>query len=243
MHNNPDYVVEVHDVSKEYVLGKHTVHALKNVSLRVRRESFTVFVGPSGSGKSTLLDIVGCLGRPSQGFVTINGEEPAKYDDAKLAAFRAKHIGYVFQTFNLLDVFSAFENVEYPLLLLKMPAAERRKRVTEILDRVGLSAHANHRPTELSGGQRQRVAIARALVAAPRFVLADEPTANLDSKTGTAILDLMQDLNRTLQTTFIFATHDDKVVARASEVFRLRDGAIESQSPPALSGERAHALR
>jgi putative ABC transport system ATP-binding protein len=226
--HNPNYVLEVHDVSKNYVLGRHTVRALRNVSLRVRRESFTVFVGPSGSGKSTLLDIVGCLGRPSEGYITINGEDPAKLKDASLSAFRARHIGYVFQTFNLLEVLSAFENVEYPLLLLRIPAPERKRRVTEILDRVGLSDHTSHRPSELSGGQRQRVAVARALVARPKFVLADEPTANLDSQTGAAILDLMTELNRSLQTTFIFATHDDKVVARASEVLRLKDGVSES---------------
>ena len=221
-----DHVVEVHDVSKKYLLGKTVVPALHNVSLKIERKSFTAIIGPSGSGKSTLLDIIGCIGRPSSGYVTINGEDISKYGDDRLSTFRARNIGFVFQTFNLIDVFSAFENVEYPLILLKMGKKEREKKVLDILERVGLADFVKHRPNELSGGQRQRVAVARSMVASPSFVLADEPTANLDSATGMAILDLMVELNRSMGTTFIFATHDKMVMQRSTKVFSLKDGKV-----------------
>lgn len=226
MGGNSDYIVEVHDLIKDYQLGNTVVHALRGIFLKIQRKDFTAVVGPSGSGKSTLLDLIGCLGQPSLGYITINGEDISKYDDDKLSDFRAQNIGFIFQTFNLIEVFSAFENVEYPLLLLKLPKKEREMRVTEILEKVGLREFMKHRPNELSGGQRQRVAIARSLVKRPTFVLADEPTANLDSETGKSILDLMVELNKSLSTTFICATHDRMVMDRADKVFLLKDGKI-----------------
>ncbi|MCM2254494.1 MAG: ABC transporter ATP-binding protein [Vicinamibacteria bacterium] len=218
------------DVSKDYALGRTQVSALRGVSLAVEPGEFVAVAGPSGSGKSTLLNLVGCLDHPSAGRVVVDGRDVAALDDDALSDLRAQKIGFIFQSFNLIPVLSALENVEFPLLFRGLPRAQSRARAERALDEVGLGDVARHRPDELSGGQRQRVAIARALVTAPVLVLADEPTANLDSKTGEAILDLMLDLNRKQGTTFIFSTHDPKVLVHAQRVLRLADGRLEAAS-------------
>ena len=221
------HVVRVEGVSKEYRLGNQMVKALDNVSLRIDEGVFLAIAGPSGSGKSTLLNLIGCIDVPSQGKIFIDDEEVSGRDADALAGLRARTIGFVFQTFNLLPVLSAAENVEYPLLQMReVDRAERRERVAEMLDVVGLRKYAEQRPNQLSGGQRQRVAIARALVTRPRMVLADEPTANLDHKTGEGILSLMKDINVKRGTTFVFSTHDKKVMARADRLVRIEDGRI-----------------
>ena len=220
-------LVVVDQVSKEYRLGTQTVTALDAVSLSIEQGVFMAIAGPSGSGKSTLLNIVGCIDQPTAGRVCVCGTEVTGKTPDELAGLRARTIGFVFQTFNLFPVLSAEENVEYPLLQFpELSRQERRSRVAEYLEVVDLRKFARHRPNELSGGQRQRVAIARALVTRPRIVLADEPTANLDHHTGGAILDLMADINRRSGTTFVFSTHDDKVVARANRLVQIEDGRL-----------------
>lgn len=221
------HVVKVDRVYKEYNLGKQTVTALKDISLLVRQSEFLALAGPSGSGKSTLLNLIGCIDTPSGGSIFINEREVSDQSPDELADLRAQHIGFIFQTFNLLPVLSAWENVEFPLLNRRdVGRKERRERIAHYLDMVGLSKFAKHRPNEMSGGQRQRVAIARALAIAPSIVLADEPTANLDHKTGLSILQLMHEINRIEKATFIFSTHDSQVIAMAERVVRLADGEI-----------------
>jgi putative ABC transport system ATP-binding protein len=220
-------VVCVENVTKEYRLGEQLVRALDDVSLNVEQGVFLAIAGPSGSGKSTLLNLIGCIDTPSSGRIAINGNDVSGQTPDQLADLRARTIGFVFQTFNLLPVLTAEENVEYPLLQFpELSRAERRARVAEFLDVVGLAKHGSHRPNQLSGGQRQRVAIARALATRPKIVLADEPTANLDHRTGDGILALMKDINRRLGTTFIFSTHDKKVMAKADRLVRIEDGSI-----------------
>lgn len=220
-------VVLVEDVSKHYTLGNQVVTALEDVSLRVARGEFLALAGPSGSGKSTLLNLIGCIDTPSSGRVAIEGQDVSGKSADELADLRLDTLGFVFQTFNLLPVLSAWENVEYPLLQKRdVDAGARRKRVERYLEVVGLAGHAHHRPNELSGGQRQRVAIARALATQPKIVLADEPTANLDHKTGEDILALMKQLNQEEGTTFIFSTHDARVMEMADRVIGLADGRI-----------------
>jgi putative ABC transport system ATP-binding protein len=220
-------IVAVEDVSKIYKLGKAEVHALRGVSLEVDRGEFLAIAGPSGSGKTTLLNLVGCVDTPTAGHVVMDGKDTMTLSERALTDLRLHRIGFIFQTFNLVQVLSVFQNVEFPLLLQGgLSKKERRTRVTGLLEAVGLSEHARHRPTELSGGQRQRVAVARALVTRPGLVLADEPTANLDSQTGETIIDLMRDMNRKDGTTFIFSTHDPKVMAHATAVVRIADGRI-----------------
>jgi len=223
---NGTYAAELRNVCKEYQMGGGTVRAVSDVSLTIEAGEFTAIIGPSGSGKSTLLDILGGIARPSSGAVFINGQDISNLSDGELSAIRARRVGFVFQNYSLIDVLNAYENIEYPLMLLKRSESERRKRVSEMLERVGLERFAKHRPAELSGGQCQRVAIARALAAEPTFVLADEPTANLDSEMGASIMDLMIDLNRTVGTTFIFASHDPALVERTRKVVRIKDGKI-----------------
>jgi putative ABC transport system ATP-binding protein len=196
------------------------------VSLDVHRGEFISIAGPSGSGKTTLLNLIGCIDSPSSGTVEVCGEEIAALSDDALSDFRARNIGFIFQTFSLVPVLSAYENVEYPLLLVGMPQAERRRRTLAMLEAVGLTGQAHQRPNELSGGQRQRVAIARALVKEPQVVLADEPTANLDSATGASIIDLMRRVQVQSRTTFIFATHDPQLMSHADETFVIRDGEL-----------------
>jgi putative ABC transport system ATP-binding protein len=220
-------IVLVEDVSKQYALGNQVVTALQQVSLRVARGEFMALAGPSGSGKSTLLNLIGCIDTPSAGRVCIEGNDVSGRSPDELADLRLNTLGFVFQTFNLLPVLSAWENVEYPLLQKRdVDKRERRRRIEHYLEVVGLEHHARHRPSELSGGQRQRVAIARALATHPRIVLADEPTANLDHKTGEGILQLMKDLNHQEGTTFIFSTHDARVMEMADRVIELADGRI-----------------
>jgi len=220
-------IVEVESVAKVYELGKTEVHALRGVDLRVERGEFLSIAGPSGSGKTTLLNLVGGVDVPSSGSVRVDGEDTSRLSERALTSLRLHHIGFIFQTFNLVAVLDVFQNVEFPLLLLGgMTAGERRARVDSLLEAVGLREHARHRPSELSGGQRQRVAVARALVTRPPLVLADEPTANLDSRTGGTIIDLMREMNLKDGTTFVFSTHDPKVMAHASAVVRLEDGRI-----------------
>jgi putative ABC transport system ATP-binding protein len=218
--------VRVEDVTKNYELGRTTVPALRGVSLAVEPGEFMAVAGPSGSGKSTLLNLIGCLDHPTSGRVLIAGQDVALLEDNALSDLRASKIGFIFQTFNLIPVLSALENVEFPLLFRKGNGATQ-ERARRALEEVGLSDFANHRPDELSGGQRQRVAVARALVTDPVIVLADEPTANLDSATGEAIIDLMLAINRRDGTTFIFSTHDPKVMGHARRVLCLADGRMQ----------------
>jgi len=220
-------VVQVEHVTKEYRLGEQQVKALDDVSLHIEEGVFLAIAGPSGSGKSTLLNLIGCIDTPTSGKIYINGQDVSGQTPDQLADLRARAIGFVFQTFNLLPVLTAEENVEYPLLQFpELPASERRKRVADFLDMVALRKYGRHRPNQLSGGQRQRVAIARALATHPKIVLADEPTANLDHKTGDGILALMKDINKMLGTTFVFSTHDKKVMAKADRLVRIEDGRI-----------------
>src|SRR5664279_4871637 len=221
------HIVSVQNVSKNYTLGTFVVPALRGVSLDVEEGEFLSIAGPSGSGKTTLLNLIGCVDTPTEGIVRIAGKVTETMSERELTRLRLNTIGFIFQSFNLVSVLSVFQNIELPLLLQRSAAAkERRMRVEALLDRVGIREYAKHRPSELSGGQRQRVAIARALVTRPQLVLADEPTANLDSVTGTNILDLMKELNRTEKTTFIFSTHDARVWSYASSVVRLADGKL-----------------
>lgn len=223
------HIVELEDVTKEYPLGNLVVKALRGVDLRIGKGEFTTIAGPSGSGKTTLLNLIGCVDIATQGQVVVGGRATRTLSESELTELRLRHLGFIFQSFNLVSVLSLFQNVEFPLLLQGgLTRAERAHRVREIVEKVGLTDQMRQRPNELSGGQRQRVAIARALVTRPTIVLADEPTANLDSGTGGSIIDLMKELNRQDETTFIFSTHDPEVMARASRVVRLVDGRIES---------------
>jgi len=219
-------MILVRQLSKTYRLGQVDISALRGVDLAVEAGEFVALAGPSGSGKSTLLNIVGGIERPTSGQVAIDGMNLDRLTSDELADLRAERLGYVFQTFNLLPVLSVSENVDYPLRLRKIPAAERAQRVSAILDEVGLKAWADHRPAQLSGGQRQRVAVARGLVGKPSIILADEPTANLDHQTGLEILDLMKRLNKKMGVTLLFATHDAAIMRMADRVVHLEDGHV-----------------
>lgn len=222
-------VVRVEHVSKEYRLGDQLVRAVDDISLSVYDGVFLAISGPSGSGKSTLLNMIGCIDRPTSGDIYIDGHSVAGMTSNQLAGLRSQSIGFIFQTFNLLPVLSAAENVEYPLLQrTDISSAERRERVGHFLNLVGLADRMQNRPNQLSGGQRQRVAIARALAGSPRIVLADEPTANLDKKTGISILKLMKQINETMKTTFIFSTHDRHVVELADRLVQVEDGRVSA---------------
>jgi len=218
--------VRLQDVTKTYDGEGVRVTALAGVTADVPPGRFVMVVGPSGSGKSTLLNMIGCIDRPSTGTVEVAGQSIAALSDDALTDFRARAIGFVFQNFNLFPVLSAYENVEFPLLLLGLSAQERRRRTLLMLERVGLAGQARQRPNQLSGGQKQRVAIARALVKAPALVLADEPTANLDSANGAAIIALMREIQREHNASFVFSTHDPQLMSHAAETFVLRDGMI-----------------
>ncbi|HYG69121.1 MAG TPA: ABC transporter ATP-binding protein [Anaeromyxobacteraceae bacterium] len=232
-------IVSVQDVSKDYMLGKTVVPALRNVTLDVLPGEFLSIAGPSGSGKTTLLNLIGCVDTPTSGTVIVNGQDTTRLSERALTELRLRTLGFIFQSFNLVSVLSVFQNVEYPLLLQGgTTKAERRVRVLSLLDAVGIGQYGRHRPSELSGGQRQRVAIARALVTRPRIVLADEPTANLDSVTGETIVDLMKEMNRKDGTTFIFSTHDPKVMAHANAVVRIADGRLAGREALAAGGAR-----
>jgi putative ABC transport system ATP-binding protein len=219
-------MIRFDSVCKSYPLGKTRVRALDNLSFEIGPGEFAALAGPSGSGKTTLLNLAGCLDKPDSGRIRLGDEDITDTPLPALARTRRKQLGFVFQSFNLLPVLSAFENVEYPLMLQRVNKNERRERVWCWLERVGLLAQAKQRPDQLSGGQRQRVAIARAMVTNPAVVIADEPTANLDSTTTAAILDLLQQINRDTGATFLIATHDERVMERAGRTLHVRDGRI-----------------
>jgi putative ABC transport system ATP-binding protein len=220
-------VIDIENITKNYVMGEETVHALRGVSLQIQRNEYIAVMGPSGSGKSTLMNMVGCLDTPTSGRYDFNGRNVAEMDDDELAAIRNREIGFVFQTFNLLPRSDSLRNVELPLIYAGMDPQTREERATQALIDVGLGDRIHHRPNELSGGQRQRVAIARALVNNPSIILADEPTGNLDSKTGGEIMALLEDLYHR-GNTIILVTHERDIAAHARRTVRLRDGVIES---------------
>lgn len=220
-------IIEIKGLKKEYPLGSTTVHALRGVDLAVNEGDFMSIIGPSGSGKTTLLNVIGCIDFATEGSVKVGGQEITALNDRQITDIRLNKIGFIFQTFNLIPVLDIIENVEFPLLLMKKQTkSEIRKRAEKLIGEVGLQEFAKHRPAELSGGQRQRVAIARALVTNPDIVLADEPTANLDSVTGAQILELMREMNRIEKTTFIFSTHDANVLKYANNITKIKDGII-----------------
>jgi len=226
-HTSPNgQLIQLTGVTKTYPMGEGHIVALDDVSLGLRSGEFSGLVGPSGSGKTTLLNIVGSLDEPTSGQAVVLGEDVAALDEKRAAQLRNLYIGFIFQTFNLLPVYSVFENVEFPLLLLRQPSEQRRQAVTEALERVGLADRAASRPHQLSGGQCQRVAIARAIVKSPKIVLADEPTANLDAENSHNVIRIMEDLNRDLGTTFLFSTHDEKVVGYLRRTITLTDGRV-----------------
>ena len=220
-------VVELTDVHKHYMLGQTRVDALRGVSLGIEKGEFLAISGPSGSGKSTMLNMFGCIDAPTSGKVVIDGAEVEKLGDKELTRYRRTKIGFIFQSFNLIPVLSVYENIEFPLLLRRdLSAAARKELVTRFIEEVGLGDRTRNKPNELSGGQRQRVAIARALVTGPAIILADEPTANLDSETGVRIVELMRRINETEKTTFIFSTHDAHIRREARRVVSILDGRI-----------------
>jgi putative ABC transport system ATP-binding protein len=219
-------LISVRNVRKSYRLERTEAPALIDVNLDIQPGERVCLMGPSGSGKSTLLNLIGCIDSPTRGTVLVDGEDTGKLADAKLSEFRNRRMGFIFQSFNLIPVLSVFENVEYPLLLQKVPARERRARVEDLLRRVGLQDFSRRSPENLSGGQRQRVSIARALVARPRLVIADEPTASLDHATGSSIMQLMVEMNESEGATLVFSTHDPAVSRYAGRIVRMEDGRI-----------------
>jgi putative ABC transport system ATP-binding protein len=220
-------VVAAQALGKTYQAGTVVVNALRGVDFAINAGAFAAFVGPSGSGKSTLLNMIGCLDKPSAGTLTVLDTDVATLDRPAAADFRGANIGFIFQDFNLIPVLSAYENIEYPLLMVQdWPASTRRARVTELLEAVGMADQADKRPDQLSGGQKQRVAVARALATRPKLVLADEPTANLDHDTAYRILELMKKMRDEFGTTFIFSTHDPKIMGAAEVTFALEDGRL-----------------
>jgi putative ABC transport system ATP-binding protein len=219
-------IVECHGVSKTYQQGKMVVNALSDIDLTVQTGGFIALAGPSGSGKTTLLNLIGGLDRPDHGTIQVGGQVYEDLNSSQMADLRLNHIGFVFQSYNLIPVLSALENVEYVMLLQGTPASDRRQRARKMLDIVGLENKHDRRPAELSGGQQQRVAVARAIVSNPSIVLADEPTANLDSKTGEGLLQLMRQMNKERSVTFIFSTHDNMVMDYARRIVMIRDGRI-----------------
>jgi putative ABC transport system ATP-binding protein len=221
-------LIEVKQVSKIYNDNSIPVHALDEISLKIEKEEFTAIVGPSGSGKTTLLNMIGGLDKPTNGTIIINETDISTFKTDEMINFRLRNIGFVFQAYNLIPVFTARENVEFIMLLQKISKEEREQKAIELLRAVDLEDKIDKKPTELSGGQQQRVAVARALASKPSFVLADEPTANLDSVTANNLLDLMEKLNHENKMTFVFSTHDSRVIKRAHRVVTLRDGRIES---------------
>ncbi|MCW8966577.1 MAG: ABC transporter ATP-binding protein [Candidatus Pacearchaeota archaeon] len=224
-------IVTLQDITKTYSLGNVSVHALNSVSLAIEKGDFVAIAGPSGSGKTTMMNMIGLIDKPTHGTLTLKDRVVSGLKRNELTRLRHEYLGFIFQSFNLLPVLTVFENVELPLLIGKVNSSrqERERWVFSLLDGVGLADRAKHKPSELSGGQQQRVAIARALVTKPEIVLADEPTANLDSKTGTTILDLMKKINHEQKTTFIFSTHDEVIRKMADHVIYLKDGTIVSE--------------
>jgi putative ABC transport system ATP-binding protein len=223
-------IVSVRNLTREYLQGTHTVHALRGVDLDIEPGEFTVLMGPSGSGKTTLLNMIGALDEPTSGTVVIDGQELGSMSSGARSDLRLERLGFVFQSYNLIPVLSAYENAEFVLMLRGMGKAERTQRVMETLHAVGLEGMENRRPNQLSGGQQQRVAVARAIAGKPALVLADEPTANLDSATSGELIELMKALNDDHGVTFLFATHDPNVMAAAKRVVRLVDGRIDEDT-------------
>lgn len=239
-------IIEMTGITKIYPLGETEVHALRGVDFTVEEGGFLSIIGPSGSGKTTLLNIIGCIDTPTKGVVKIADQDITALNDRELTNIRLYKVGFIFQTFNLIPVLNLLENVEFPLLLMKdrrHTREEIRARARKLIEEVGLGDYMEHRPAELSGGQRQRVAIARALVTDPDIVLADEPTANLDSETGATILQLMRRLNETENTTFIFSTHDPDVLKYARHIVNIRDGLVHERSTVKGSSPRAKRKR
>lgn len=223
-----NHLLDVERMTKQYTVGNQQLTALKQISVTIDKGEFVGLIGPSGSGKTTLLNIVGCLDAPSAGSITLLGNNLEKISHNQAAQLRNHHIGFVFQTYNLLPVYTVFENIELPLLLLKIPKKERIKRIEKVMEWVGITDKATVKPNQLSGGQAQRVAIARAIVKQPEIVLADEPTANLDAENSYNILNLMLELNRELNTTFLLSTHDEKVIKYLRRKIVLFDGNIQN---------------
>jgi putative ABC transport system ATP-binding protein len=219
-------VIQLQEVTRIYRIGEVETNALRGVRLKVESGEFTALVGPSGSGKTTMLQIMGCLDQPTTGSVFVKGQDVTQFNANKRADLRKDTIGFVFQFFALIPVLTAYENVEMPLLLIKQRASKRKERVMELLDAVDLADRAHHRPDQLSGGEQQRVAVARALATDPSLILADEPTANLDTENGRQVMEIMQKLNKETGTTFVFATHDPRVIKYARRVVTMRDGLI-----------------
>jgi len=224
-----DNVIEIQNLNKIYAMGDVSVHALRDVSLTIRRGEMVAIMGPSGSGKSTLMNILGCLDQPTSGLYLLEGENVGLMNDNQLAEIRNRRVGFIFQSFNLLPRTSALDNVMLPLVYAGVPAQERRRRAQHLLEQVGLGERLHHTPNELSGGQQQRVAIARALVNAPSIILADEPTGNLDSKSGAEVMALLQELNRTQGITVIVVTHDPRIAQHTRRVFHLFDGQLQRE--------------
>jgi putative ABC transport system ATP-binding protein len=241
-----DVVIEAKDITKIYQMGDMQVHALRGASFQVRLGELVAIMGPSGSGKSTMMNILGCLDQPTSGEYFLEGVEIDQLDDNQLAEIRSKKIGFVFQTFNLLARTTALSNVELPLVYSGLGGRRRRERAIAALDAVGLSDRLHHRPNELSGGQQQRVAIARALINEPSIILADEPTGNLDSKSGAEIMAIFQRLNEEQGITIIFVTHEPEIAQHTRRIVRLSDGRIVEDRPvrdPRKAGERAYGVR
>jgi putative ABC transport system ATP-binding protein len=220
-------LIRAENISKNYQVGEVQVRALRGVSFEIEPGSFVSFVGPSGSGKTTLLNLIGCLDKPTEGNLMVADTDVLHLDRNQSANFRGNYLGFIFQDFNLIPVLTVFENIEYPLLMVqRVPAGERRKRVLDLLEAVGMTEQKDKYPDQISGGQKQRVAVARALVTNPELVLADEPTANLDHKTAYTVIDLMKKMKDELKTTFVFSTHDQKIVGEAEIIYSLEDGEL-----------------
>ena len=229
-------LIMAENIRKDYRMGDVTVSALKGLNFEIEPASFVSFVGPSGSGKTTLLNLIGCLDRPTGGKLSVANTDTAALDRKQSASFRGNNIGFIFQDFNLIPVLTVYENIEYPLLMVQStPAEERKKRVTALLQAVGMIEQKDKYPDQISGGQKQRVAVARALVTNPKLVLADEPTANLDHTTAYMVIDLMKKMRDEFRTTFIFSTHDQKIVGEAEIIYTLEDGE--------LKGRQVHPVR
>ena len=220
-------LIEVKNVSRIYDMGETEIRALADINVDIEEQTFVSFVGPSGSGKTTLLNLIGCLDKPSIGDIKVNGVRVNEFSRKDAAIFRGTNIGFIFQNFNLLPVLTVYENVEYPLIMVQsIPEKERRDRVIKYLDAVSMTDQKDKYPSQISGGQKQRVAVARALVSDPKLVLADEPTANLDHKSAFMVIELMRQMQRELKTTFIFSTHDPKIVKEAEIIYTLEDGKL-----------------